>query len=112
VRADMRVIRRRLGCDTVLVMATDIGRLMETSQIACEEGLAVWIQPRLFDATRSQIAQHLAVVADRAEVLRLEHGRVSLNVGCEPSLSARGFTPGRTFSSRGSLLPIFSMLLP
>ncbi|WP_127145244.1 hypothetical protein [Pelagibacterium montanilacus] len=112
VRADLRAIRHRLGCDTVLVMATDIDRLLDTARIAREEGLAVWIQPRLFDATRSQVSAHLAQLADRAEALRLLHGEVSLNLGCELSLSAEGFTPGRTFSSRGALLPIFSMFLP
>ena len=111
-RSDLQAIRHRLGCNTVLVMATKIDRLIDTARIACEEGLAVWIQPRLFDASRSEIAEQLIVVADRAEYLRLEYGEVSLNVGCELSLSARGFTPGRTFSSRGALLPIFSMFLP
>ena len=111
-RSDLRVIRHQLGCDTVLVMATSIDRLIATARIACEEGLAVWIQPRLFDATRSQIADHLGTTAERAEKLRVEYGGVSLNVGCELSLSAHGFTPGRTFSSRGSLLPLFSMFLP
>lgn len=111
-RADMRSIRHDLNCDTVLVMATDIDRLLSTAQIAREEGLAVWIQPRLFDVTRSEIAAHLSEVAERAEKLRLAHGDISLNVGCELSLSARGFTPGRTFSARCALLPIFSMLLP
>ncbi|MDZ5078895.1 hypothetical protein [Nesterenkonia sp. HG001] len=70
VRADLRAIRRRLGCDAVLVMATDIDRLLETARIACEEGLAVWIQPRLFDARCGEIAWHLAEVATRAEELR------------------------------------------
>lgn len=113
VRTDLRAIRHRLGCDAVLVMATDIDRLLDTARMAREEGLSVWIQPRLFDATRAQVTTHLAEVAERAESLRLEHGgRVSLNIGCELSLSARGFTPGRTFSSRGALLPLFSMLLP
>jgi hypothetical protein len=112
VRGDLRTIRHRLGCDTVLVMATDVDRLLDTSRIARQEDLAVWVQPRLFDARRSQIAEHLTQVAERAETLRVEYGHVSLNVGCELSLSARGFTPGRTFSSRGALLPIFSMFLP
>lgn len=112
VRADLRAIRVRLGCNAVLVMATDIDRLLSTALIAREEGLAVWIQPRLFDAPQSQIAEHLGRVAERAELLRLEHGEVSLNIGCELSLSAQGFTPGRTFSSRGALLPLFWVLLP
>lgn len=111
-RRDLQAIRQRLGCDSVLVMATDTDRLIDTARIAREEDLGVWIQPRLFDATRAEIADHLHGVARRAEELRRHYGDVSLNVGCELSLSARGFTPGRTFSSRGSLLPLFSMFLP
>lgn len=111
-RRDMRAIGRRLGCNAVLVMATDIDRLMDTSRIAREEGLAVWVQPRLFDASRSQVTEYLATVAEHAEALRREYGEVSLNIGCELSLSVRGFTPGRTFVSRGSLLRFFWILLP
>ncbi|MEZ5085649.1 MAG: hypothetical protein R2722_05180 [Tessaracoccus sp.] len=99
-RRDMRAIGRRLGCNAVLVMATDIDRLMDTSRIAREEGLAVWVQPRLFDASRSQVTEYLATVAEHAEALRREYGEVSLNIGCELSLSVRGFTPGRTFIAR------------
>lgn len=112
VRDDLRAIRERLGCTHVLVMATDIDRLLETARIAREEGLGVWLQPRLFDRTRDEVAAKLAVVAERAERLRLELGEVSLNVGCELSLSVRGFVPGATFVARGTLLPFFAWLLP
>lgn len=46
-KSDLGVIRTQLGCNTVLVMATDVGRLLNTARIACEEGLHVWIQPRV-----------------------------------------------------------------
>lgn len=111
-RRDLGTIRTQLGCNTVLVMATDVGRLLNTARIACEEGLHVWIQPRLFDASKQEITNHLREVAQGAEELRLEFGGVALNIGCELSLSAHGFTPGRTFSTRGALLPLFSMFLP
>ncbi|TDE97341.1 hypothetical protein EXU48_03845 [Occultella glacieicola] len=112
VRRDMRAIRDGLGCDTVLVMATDIDRLLGTATIAREEGLSVWIQPRVFDVAPDVVAQNLAAVAERAEVLRTAHGDVSLNLGCELSLSATGFVPGSTFVRRGLMLPFLSLALP
>lgn len=112
VRADLRAIRDRLGCDAVLVMATDLDRLVGTARIAREEGLAVWVQPRLLDAGPARVVAHLAAAAERAEALRAQHGDVSLNVGCELTLSARGFLPGRTFASRGALLRVTWPLLP
>ncbi|WP_163542923.1 hypothetical protein [Occultella kanbiaonis] len=111
-RRDMRAIRDGLGCDTVLVMATDAGRLLETATVAREEGLAVWIQPRVFDVDRDRIVENLELVAERAEALRLSKGDVSLNVGCELSLSANGFVPGGTFIRRGLALPYVSIALP
>jgi hypothetical protein len=112
VRRDMRAIRDGLGCDTVLVMATDTDRLLETATVAREEGLAVWIQPRVFDVDPAQVAENLLIVAERAEVLRATHHDVSLNLGCELSLSANGFVPGGTFIRRGLALPYVSMALP
>ncbi len=112
VRRDMRAIRDRLGCDTVLVMATGVDRLLETARIAREEHLAVWLQPRLFDARPAQVRQHLEETAGRAEALRDELGDVHLNVGCELSLSVRGFVPGPTFMTRGAVLPFVAVGLP
>lgn len=112
VRSDMRSIRNDLGCTDVLVMATDTARLIATARLACEEGLGVWIQPRLFEGTRDEVAAALAAAARGAEALRLEFDRISLNVGCELSLSTRGFLPGRSFAARGSLLMVTFWLLP
>lgn len=112
VRGDLRAIRHRLGCTHVLLMGTYPDRLLEAARMAGEEGLGVWIQPRLFETTQDEIADALAGVADRAEELRREFGDVALNVGCELTLSAKGFLPGASFSRRGMLLPVTSWLLP
>lgn len=112
VRADLRAIRHRLGCTEVLVMATRTDRLLATGRMAREEGLGVWLQPRLFEGSRAEVADNLAAVAIAAEELRTEFSEVSINVGCEISLSTRGFLPGRTFLQRGTLLPFTAVLLP
>ncbi|MGO1971655.1 MAG: hypothetical protein ACTH2Q_01730 [Propionibacteriaceae bacterium] len=112
VRHDLQAIRHRLGCTWVLVMATELERLVQTARMAREEGLGVWLQPRLFEGNRAEVAENLAVVATAAEELRSEFSWVALNVGCELSLSTRGFLPGRTFHQRGVLLPFTAVLLP
>jgi hypothetical protein len=112
VRRDLRSIRRELGCTHVLVMATQIDRLLATCRMAREEGLEAWVQPRLFEGTRDEVAANLAAAAEGAEELRLEFGGVSLNVGCELSLSTRGFLPGRSFVARGTLLAFTFWMLP
>jgi hypothetical protein len=48
-RRDFRAIREELGCDAVLIMATDPERLGVAARCAVDEGLAVWLQPRPFD---------------------------------------------------------------
>lgn len=112
VRRDLRVIRDRLGCDAVAVMATSPDRLLEAGRIAREEGLAVWLQPRVFDVPRPVVAANLALVGERAEALRRDLGEVSLNVGCELSLSVPGFVPGGSFVRRGRALGVVWPLLP
>lgn len=112
IRGDLRALRRRLGCTHVLLMSTYPDRLLATARLARDEGLRVWLQPRLFEATQDEIAAAIAEVADLAEELRRDAGDVALNVGCELTLSAKGFLPGATFMARGMLLPVTSWLLP
>lgn len=112
VRRDLRVIAEELGCNAVLIMGSDNDRLADAGAAARELGLFAWLQPRLFDADPAEVLVHLDRAAELAEDLRRRYGDVGLNVGCELSLSANGFVPGRTFIRRGSLLPWFSWLKP
>ena len=109
---DFRAIRDDLGCTAVLVMASDPQRLATAAELAAQEGLAVWIQPRPFDRPVAQLHAAVQSAADTAERLRVLGATVGLVVGCELTLSTPGMLPGATFWSRGSLLTVTFPLLP
>ncbi|GGO90606.1 abortive phage infection protein [Wenjunlia tyrosinilytica] len=98
---DMDAIDRRLHCNYVNVFGTVVERLVETSAAALKRGLAVSIQPRLFDHPQERILSHLARTAREAEKLRRAHDpEVVLVVGCEHILFTPGIVPGDTFMER------------
>ncbi|GAB3633843.1 hypothetical protein GCM10027421_31960 [Microbacterium shaanxiense] len=111
-RRDLRAIREELGCDAVLVMASDADRLAIAAGIAVEEGLGVWLQPRPFDRPRHELVADVRSAAAVAERLRASGAEVGLVVGCELTLSTPGMLPGPTFWARGSLLTVTFPLLP
>lgn len=112
VRRDFRTIRQELGCNAVLIMADTPGRLEAASRIAAEAGLAIWLQPRLFDRPPRRIREFVSDAAVIAENLRRDGAEVGLVVGCELTLSANGMLPGPTFWTRAMLLPVTAWLLP
>jgi hypothetical protein len=52
VRRDLSVIRDELHCPTVNLFGTDVPRLTQAARIAREDGLGVWLQPRLIDQSK------------------------------------------------------------
>ena len=100
VRQEMAVIRRDLHCTDVCLFGTVIDRLIEAAVIAREEGLHVWLQPRLIEAEQDALLDHLNEAAMAAERVRTDSGHVALNVGVELSLFAAGIIPGATFPER------------
>jgi hypothetical protein len=112
VARDLRVIAEELHCEAVTVMGTDLGRLRDAAGMAVEQGLEVWLQPRLIDAPREAVLAHLAEGAGIAEALRAGGAAVTLNVGCELSLFARGILPGRTWRTRMRALAIAWAVVP
>lgn len=111
-RRDFRAIRDELGCEALLIMASDVDRLALAATIAVEEGLGVWLQPRPFDRPRHELVEGVRSAARTADGLRAEGGEVGLVVGCELTLSTPGMLPGPTFWSRGTLLTVTFPLLP
>lgn len=111
-RRDFRAIRHELGCDAVLIMASDPERLATAAQLAAEEDLAVWLQPRPFDRPVRELHTAVQAAATTAEQLRTSGAEVGLVVGCELTLSTPGMLPGPTFWTRGTLLTLTFPLLP
>ncbi|MCZ2816192.1 hypothetical protein [Modestobacter sp. VKM Ac-2984] len=104
VTRDLLAIRDELHCTTVNLFGTDTGRLAEAAGIARRVGLDVWVQPRLIDRPQHEVLAHLLDAARAVEQLRLEHGAVVLNVGCEWSVFSDGVIPGRSYAERAAHL--------
>lgn len=113
VAQDMRTIARELHCTAVSVIGTDHDRLRDAAELALAEGLDVWLQPRLIEASWPDALEHLAVGAGIAERLREGSDRsVVLTLGCELSLFLKGILPGRGFMGRMRALTVTWIGMP
>lgn len=111
-RRDFHAIREDLGCQAVLIMASDPTRLTRAAELAAEEGLQVWLQPRPFDRPVAELNEAVRAAAAAAERLQASGADVGLVLGCELTLSTPGMLPGPTFWIRGMLLTVTFPLLP
>lgn len=95
-RTDLCAIRERLHATAVILIGTDITRLVAAAEHALRIGLDAWIEPHPVDLPYRVVLRDLAATARAAEELRRRHpGRVTLVVGCEFSLHLAGMIPGR-----------------
>jgi hypothetical protein len=109
---DFRAITHRLHCNAIHLYGTDVGRLRECATVARGHGLHVWVQPRLIDASPEEALDHLDQAALMAEELRLKHGEITLDVGCELTVFMSGIIPGDSFAERIARLPESLELFP
>lgn len=94
-RGELDVIRTRLHCTAVILIGTDIPRMIAAAEYALKIGLDAWIEPHPVDLRYKKVVRNLAATAAAAEELRRRYpGRVTLIVGCEFSLHLRGMIPG------------------
>jgi hypothetical protein len=100
VQQDVAAIQEDLGSTAISLFGSEVDRLAEGGAIALDQGLAVWIQPRLTDAEPDALLDHLTEVAREAERLRADSSNVTLNLGVELSLFSTGIIPGATVSRR------------
>jgi hypothetical protein len=73
VAEEMRVISEDLHCTAVTVFGQDLDRLEEAARLALDRRLFVWVQPRLVDGTRDELAERLERTAAFCERLRADH---------------------------------------
>ncbi|WFB06155.1 abortive infection protein [Streptomyces sp. LX-29] len=104
VRREIRAIRERLHCNAILLLGSDLDRLLESARIAAAHGLFVWFEPRQFDQDAERTLAFLSAVARAAERLRVRHAGVGLSVGCELSIFMSGLVPGRDWQERAAAL--------
>ncbi len=103
VDRDMAAIADELGCTAVLLVGSEIDRLQEAAMLATGRGLAVWFEPRPFDATPAEAIELFTSVAQVAEHMR-EHTDVTMSLGVEHSLFLDGLVPGADFWERAENL--------
>lgn len=104
VRNEMRTIARDLHANAVLILGHEQERLVEAAELAADEGLAVWIEARRFDAGPDETLTFLEGVARDAERLRGDGAEVGLSVGVELTLFLAGLVPGDDWQQRGQAL--------
>src|SRR5690625_2320071 len=109
---EIQVIRDQLHCTSIQIYGTDIDRLIECATTALENGLHVWLQPRLIEGSQEETLAHLSKVAQAAERLRKKYKRIDLSLGCELSIFSPGIMPGRNHEERASKLRTMWWLLP
>ncbi|TDD77641.1 abortive infection protein [Actinomadura rubrisoli] len=104
VRREMRAIRRDLHCNAVILLGSDLGRLMLAAKCAADEGMFVWIEARQFDENARTTLKFLTSVARAAERLRRVHPGVGISVGCELTIFMDGLVPGDDYKERAANL--------
>ncbi|QQK80827.1 abortive phage infection protein [Salicibibacter cibi] len=109
---EIRAIRDQLHCTSIQIYGTDVDRLIACAKTALENGLHVWLQPRLVEGNQEETLAHLSEVARATEQLRKKYKRIDLNLGCELSIFSSGMIPGNNYAERASKLSTMWWLLP
>lgn len=104
VRREMRAIRRDLHCNAVIILGSDVARLMLAARCAADEGIFVWLEARQFDQDARTTLRFLTRVARAAEALRRRHAGIGISVGCELTIFMDGLVPGKDYRERGANL--------
>jgi hypothetical protein len=104
VRNELASIAGDLNANSVLVLGSDLERLIDTAAMAADEDLSVWLEPRSFDADDSDTLEFLIEVAATAEALRSNYPRIHLSLGVELTLFMDGLLPGDDWQERGAAL--------
>ncbi|WP_205718641.1 hypothetical protein [Actinomadura sp. WMMA1423] len=104
VRREIRAIRRDLHCNAVILLGSDLRRLMLAARCAAREGMFVWFEARQFDRDARTTLEFLAAVSRAAEGLRRTHHGVGISVGCELTIFMAGLVPGRDWLERAANL--------
>lgn len=111
VNTDMKAIKNDLHCNSVKIYGKDVDRLLLASTAALENGLNVWLSPRLINGTVEETLEYLKDVARGSQQLKekFPSQEVVFVVAGEATIDAKGFIEGNTIHERiGYLMkPIF-----
>jgi hypothetical protein len=104
VRHEIKTIARDLHCNAVFLLGHKLERLTLAAEAAADQGLAIWFEPRHFDANAQDTTDYVATVARAAEQMRLHHRDVGLSLGVELTIFMDGLVPGHDYTERAQAL--------
>ncbi|MDL4818911.1 hypothetical protein [Actinomadura opuntiae] len=104
VRREIRAIRRDLHCNALIILGSDLRRLVLAARCAADEGMFVWFEPRQFDKDARTTLRFVTAVAREAERLRRAHPGVGISLGCELTIFMAGLVPGKDWQERAGNL--------
>jgi hypothetical protein len=104
VQNELAAIAGDLNANAVIVLGSDLERLIDTAAVAADENLSVWLEPRHFDSDESGTLEFVAEVAYAAEALRTNYPHIGLSLGVELTLFMDGLVPGEDWLERGGAL--------
>lgn len=100
VREQIAAIRQQLNCNAIQIVGSDHNRLRFAAQVARENGLQIWLQPRLMEKPADVQLAHVVEAARYASELANDSTDVVFNVGCEATIFQHGIVPGATYAER------------
>ena len=106
VQNELVAIAGDLNANAVIVLGSDLERLIDTAAMAADENLSVWLEPRHFDSDASRTLEFVAEVAYAAEALRTNHPHIGVSLGVELTLFMDGWcraTTGSNTAARGAV---------
>lgn len=111
IKSDMYEIKNVLYCNSIRIYGKESIDLILAADIALENGLNVWLSPRLINFNIQNSLLYLEDVSAQFEILRKKYPaqELVLIVGGEISIDMNGFVKGDTIYERISnlLKPIF-----
>ena len=97
---ELEIIKNDLHCNAVRICGLDIDRLMVAAEDALQQGLEVWIAPRMFEKSEQETFDYTVECAKAAETLRRQWPRLVFTLGCELTIFMQGIVEGNTLLER------------
>jgi len=111
VNADMKAIKNDLHCNAVRIYGKELERLSLASAAALENGLNVWLSPRLIDGTIEETLAYIKDVANKFQSLKekFPNREMVFIIGGEMTIDTKGFIKGNSIHERIKILskPLF-----
>jgi hypothetical protein len=100
MKSEIALVRSGLNGNSVNIYGSDLRRMSDTASAAIEDGLHVWLDPRLPDRGQAEVLEYIGEVARLAESFRKQGADIDLAVGAVHSIFTPGVFPGEPYLER------------